>query len=158
MVAYGEARLRVRGVQRDGDRTALGGVLDRVADEVLEYLLDTVAVGDHRGGAIDLDADVVGLAQQLHPLADFTDDLGEVDLRQTELDPSLLEPRDVEQLVDESCELLRLAIGHRQRVDGACRLRLEGVRRLARFGQLGHAPSGDLQEAAHRGERRAQLV
>src|SRR4026209_51140 len=66
VVAHRHDRTRAIHAQRHLDAAVLRGVLDRVADEVLEDLLDPVAVSNDGRRSFDLRLDLVTFAEELH--------------------------------------------------------------------------------------------
>ena len=74
-----------------------------------------------------------------------------------QLDPAELQAGDVEQLIDETSKAPRLALRELESLRRAARLVLPIDRALA-LGRASEPAPRDLDESAHRGERRAQLV
>ncbi len=115
LVAHAHDDLAVLLGQPHADRATPRRVLDGVGEQVVQHLLEVVAVGgDDRRRRWCLEHDVVGCRGGLHAVGQLADQLGEVELGELELDLALLDARDVEQLVDEPRQLARLA---RQRVE-----------------------------------------
>ena len=55
----------------DHDRTAAWRVFDRVRHEVVEHLLDVIAIGGHHGAVLALHGDLMRRRRELHTHRDF---------------------------------------------------------------------------------------
>ena len=104
---------------------AIGGVLHRIADHVVEDLAEVVAVTHHHGrrGRIDRHPDVDGVAPQIagSHRRHRTDQAVQIEAGETQLEPHLFDPAEVEQVVDDSLECEGL------RVEGGCHRTLVGA-------------------------------
>ncbi len=133
----------------DPDRPPARSVLDRVDDQVVEDMLDPIAI-DHDAGelAVDvgLERDRGILGARLHPRSGAMDELVGEDRLEVELDPALLDPGQVEQVVD-----------HREDAIGIL------PRRQEQLDLFGRERAHDLLEEEvdghlHAGERGLQLM
>ena len=85
--------------------------LDGVAHQIVEHLLEVVAIGDHRARRTSRDVSTAMVwfsRRHLQALADLARERGQVHRRQLELELARLDARDVQQLVDEAAQASRL--------------------------------------------------
>ena len=130
-------------------RSAPGGELDRVAEQVPDDLLKAVAVAGHeRRVRIEagVEADVLGLRAGLGGLDDASHDLDQRHLLRVEPDLAGHDPVEVEQVFDQPHLRARVAVDH-----------FDGALQLGRLQDIG-LELQDLGPAQDRAERRPQLV
>jgi hypothetical protein len=101
-------------VNVDAHRAALLGVLDGVADQVADDLLEAHPVATNELQRLDIGRVVERLALRgrVVRVEAVSDDLREVDGLGVEDDLAVGDARDVEQIVDQPREVVRLAIDH----------------------------------------------
>src|SRR5437868_1108862 len=145
-------------VDVDGNRPTGGRVLDRVGQEVVEDLLEVVAVRHDLSGLAVLERDLVRRGRQLHPRHDLLRELAHIDIAVAKLDPARLDARDIEQLVDEPGELAGLTVDDVELVEHAAHPRADLLFARIGFEEAANPPQSDLEEARHRGDRRLELV
>ena len=135
--------------------------LDRVGHQVVEHLLEVIAIGGHRtlDHPVELDLDRVRRGRHLQPLGDLADQPRQVDRLPVELELARLDPRDVQQLVDQPPEPRGLRVQQLESIDVAALLvaplRVVGPAELE---PPPHPPQQHLGESRDRRQRRLQLV
>ena len=99
------------GLRRDADGAAALGVGQRVADQVVEDVADPLAIDPHRRqseGDDGLEPDAGIASPAFVPVDRLGDQIGRRDRAQVEADAPLLDPRQVEQVVDHREQPVRL--------------------------------------------------
>jgi hypothetical protein len=125
-------------------------VRERVLQEVVEHAPQEGTIRDEPGRARRPLVDLGAHARRREPhrpiARDVAEDLRRIERLGPEREATLLEPRDLEQVVDEREQFLAAAVGLRQRVAGRRRDRTEV------------AVAGHLERGEHAGERRLEVV
>ena len=109
----GQQRLRRRAARRDGDRTAVGRELDRVADQVRQHLDDAIAIAAHdhavrRGVEPERDA-LLGRQRRQRSTRHVVEQLPDVVIARLHGEAAGVQAGDVQQVVDHVAHLLRAA-------------------------------------------------